>query len=108
MLDLFPDLELAVEDNEPVLAHEFFDTVKKWVGNLRESIVEAQHRNHESMLKLHNILHHEEPRVAEDVVMMNSEEVVPPPRMDVEGPRVQHPPEPAPQVRWSLSFLVGN
>jgi len=101
VLDLFPDLELAVEDNEPLLAHEFFETVKKWVGNLRESIVEAQHRNHESMLKLHNILHHEEPRVAEEVTMMNSEEILPnePPRMEFHNLGITQPSETIPEVR---------
>lgn len=31
VLDMFPDLELAVEDGEPALAHSFFTTVKDWV-----------------------------------------------------------------------------
>ena len=114
---MFPDLELAVEDGEPSLAHDFFNTgtsplppthqpthllslshiykkdlatslqppthlcttaphsnrlthlhpthppthlpsqiVKRWVGDLRHTVAEAQHRNQESMFKLHNIL----------------------------------------------------
>ncbi|CAM9976274.1 unnamed protein product, partial [Choristocarpus tenellus] len=28
VLDLFPDLALAVEEGEPALAHDFFSTVK--------------------------------------------------------------------------------
>jgi len=56
VLELFPDLELAIEDDEPALAHEFFETVKKWVGELRRRVAEAQHRNQESMFKLHKIL----------------------------------------------------
>ena len=57
---MFPDLELAIEDDEPALAHDFFETVKKWVGELRHTVAEAQHRNQESMFKLHNILVKEE------------------------------------------------
>ncbi|EWM20004.1 calcium calmodulin-dependent protein kinase 1 [Nannochloropsis gaditana] len=29
VLEMFPDLELAIEDDEPSLAHDFFETVRK-------------------------------------------------------------------------------
>lgn len=37
VLDMFPDLELAVEDGEPTLAHGFFNTVKNWVVSGKSS-----------------------------------------------------------------------
>jgi hypothetical protein len=43
VLDMFPDLELAVEDGEPALAHSFFTTVKDWVVRLHSPHTSHQH-----------------------------------------------------------------
>jgi hypothetical protein len=45
VLELFPDLALAVEEEEPALAHEFFSTVKSWVGELYGAVTEVQRNN---------------------------------------------------------------
>jgi hypothetical protein len=45
VLELFPDLTLAVEEEEPALAHEFFSTVKSWVGELYGAVTEVQRNN---------------------------------------------------------------
>jgi serine/threonine protein kinase len=42
VLELFPDLMLAVEEGEPTLAHDFFSTVKTWVGALYHTVHEVQ------------------------------------------------------------------
>lgn len=126
VLDMFPDLELAVEDGEPTLAHGFFNTVKTWVvrtlacycccctraavacfkpsgsrsrpqkltgvsvwfvgvdgpqGDLRRTVSEAQHRNHESMIKLHKILvRGDSPRHATSAGVANQQQQQPAPR----------------------------
>ncbi|CAM9213000.1 unnamed protein product [Phaeothamnion confervicola] len=45
VLELFPDLYLAVEENEPALAHDFFSTVRSWVAELYKAVTEVQTRN---------------------------------------------------------------
>ncbi|KAG5177915.1 hypothetical protein JKP88DRAFT_331110, partial [Tribonema minus] len=45
VLELFPDLTLAVEEQEPALAHEFFSTVRSWVGDLYGAVKEVQAKN---------------------------------------------------------------
>ena len=57
VLDLFPDLELAVEEGAPQLAAEFFSVVRNWVVELRETVTQTQRANHESMLQIHAIIH---------------------------------------------------
>lgn len=52
MLDLFPDLELAVEEGAPELASDFFSVVRGWVVELRDTVVSTQLANHESMLQV--------------------------------------------------------
>ncbi|KAG5181298.1 hypothetical protein JKP88DRAFT_129722, partial [Tribonema minus] len=46
VLELFPDLTLAVEEREPALAREFFATVRAWVGELYAAVKEVQQANH--------------------------------------------------------------
>ena len=46
---MFPDLELAIEEDEPKLAVEFFTMVKNWVAELRELVVSTQDANKVSM-----------------------------------------------------------
>jgi hypothetical protein len=46
---MFPDLVLAVEENEPALAREFFDVVRQWVIELHASIVVTQKANQSSI-----------------------------------------------------------
>eukprot|EP01042_Synura_sphagnicola_P000555 gene555-599_t len=48
VLNLFPDLELAVEEGEPSLAAEFFNMVRQWVGELREMSAVNLHLHTES------------------------------------------------------------
>lgn len=52
VLDLFPDLELAVEEGAPELASDFFSVVRGWVVELRDTVVSTQLANHESMLQV--------------------------------------------------------
>ncbi len=49
VLDMFPDLELAIEEGEPQLAMNFFSTVKTWVVELRELVSSTQQKNKLSM-----------------------------------------------------------
>lgn len=49
VLNMFPDLELAVEEGEPQLAANFFATVKEWVTDLRELVNSTQTINKASM-----------------------------------------------------------
>ena len=46
---MFPDLELAIEEDEPQLAVEFFTMVKNWVAELRELVMMTQEANKVSM-----------------------------------------------------------
>ena len=52
VLNMFPDLELAVEEGEPALAAEFFGMVKEWVAELREMVTTTQGINKASMYKV--------------------------------------------------------
>jgi len=52
VLNLFPDLELAVEEGEPSLAAEFFNMVRQWVGELREMVAATQAANRASMVEV--------------------------------------------------------
>lgn len=45
VLDMFPDLELAVQEGEPTLAIEFFNMVKGWVVELKELVKVTQAAN---------------------------------------------------------------
>ena len=56
VLNMFPDLELAVEEGEPELAAEFFDVVKGWVVELRNLVATTQQANHASMEKIQTIV----------------------------------------------------
>jgi hypothetical protein len=49
VLNMFPDLELAIEEDEPQLAVEFFTMVKNWVAELRELVMMTQEANKVSM-----------------------------------------------------------
>ena len=42
VLQLFQDLELAVEEGEPQLALDFFNLVRTWVGELKEAVLSTQ------------------------------------------------------------------
>lgn len=57
VLELFPDLELAVEEGAPQLAADFFSVVRSWVIELRDTVTTTQLANHESMLQIHAIIH---------------------------------------------------
>jgi serine/threonine protein kinase len=56
VLNLFPDLELAIEEGEPGLAADFFTVVKGWVGELRELVKSTQEANHASMMQIQAIV----------------------------------------------------
>lgn len=56
VLNMFPDLELAVEEEEPQLAAEFFNIVKGWVMELREQVMNTQKINKASMLQIQRVV----------------------------------------------------
>ena len=56
VLAMFPDLELAVEEEEPQLAAEFFKMVKDWVVKLREMVQSTQLINKASMDQIQSIV----------------------------------------------------
>lgn len=56
VLAMFPDLELAVEEEEPQLAAEFFKMVKEWVVELREMVQSTQLINKASMDQIQSIV----------------------------------------------------
>lgn len=56
VLDMFPDLELAVEEGVPQLAHEFFGVVKGWVTELRTMVSSTQQANQASMMQIQTIV----------------------------------------------------
>lgn len=49
VLGMFPDLELAVEEGEPVMAANFFTMVRTWVVDLRMLVNSTQTANRASM-----------------------------------------------------------
>ena len=49
VLNMFPDLELAVEEGEPALAVAFFNMVRGWVVELRALVHSTQDVNKASM-----------------------------------------------------------
>jgi hypothetical protein len=53
---MFPDLELAVEEGEPVLASHLFEMVKTWVVELRELVNTTQAANQASMAQIQTIV----------------------------------------------------
>lgn len=58
VLNMFPDLELAVEEEEPALAAEFFNLVKQWVVELREQVGNTQKLNKQSMAQIQKVVEH--------------------------------------------------
>eukprot|EP00428_Durinskia_dybowskii_P078564 CAMPEP_0170361836 /NCGR_PEP_ID=MMETSP0117_2-20130122/4014_1 /TAXON_ID=400756 /ORGANISM="Durinskia baltica, Strain CSIRO CS-38" /LENGTH=931 /DNA_ID=CAMNT_0010616219 /DNA_START=249 /DNA_END=3044 /DNA_ORIENTATION=- len=56
VLQMFPDLELAVEEGEPQLAADFFGMVKGWVAELREMVNSTQGINKASMFQIQQIV----------------------------------------------------
>lgn len=56
VLDMFPDLELAVEEGIPELATEFFRLVRGWIADLHAMVHAAQAHNQKSMLQVPNLL----------------------------------------------------
>eukprot|EP01039_Chlorochromonas_danica_P009194 gene9194-10154_t len=56
VLEMFPDLELAVEEEEPQLAAEFFNIVKGWVVELREVVASTQKINKASMNQIQKVV----------------------------------------------------
>merc|ERR1711871_1201234 len=56
VLDMFPDLELAVDEGVPELANEFFTIVKGWVVELRDLVSSTQKANHASMIQIQTIV----------------------------------------------------
>lgn len=56
VLEMFPDLELAVDENEPKLAQNFFDTVRQWVAELKVSVQAAQKANQSSLSQIQELV----------------------------------------------------
>lgn len=56
VLELFPDLELAIDEGEPKLATEFFNMVKGWVAELRELVNNTQKINKASMGQIQKVV----------------------------------------------------
>ena len=56
VLNMFPDLQLAVEEGEPQLATEFFTIVKGWVVELRTMVAATQKANQASMAQIQTIV----------------------------------------------------
>jgi hypothetical protein len=56
VLNLFPDLELAMEDGEPRLAEDFFNVVKSWVTELRQTVQNTQSSNRQGMQQIQSII----------------------------------------------------
>lgn len=56
VLNMFPDLQLAVEAGEPRLASEFFKLVKGWVTELRSMVMTTQEANQASMAQIQTIV----------------------------------------------------
>jgi hypothetical protein len=53
---MFPDLELAITENEPLLANEFFGMVKGWVAELLSMVGNTQKANKASMDQIQTIV----------------------------------------------------
>lgn len=56
VLGMFPDLEMAVEEEEPQLAASFFNLVKVWVAELRELVGTTQKINKASMSQIQKVV----------------------------------------------------
>ena len=56
VLNMFPDLELAVEEGEPELAVGFFNMVRGWVVELRGLVKTTQEVNKQSMQQIQLIV----------------------------------------------------
>jgi hypothetical protein len=56
VLSMFPDLELAIEEDEPKLAADFFEVVKGWVSELREQVASTQKINKASMNQIQKVV----------------------------------------------------
>lgn len=56
VLHLFQDLELAIEEEEPKLAENFFNTVRGWVVELRDLVIKTQSGNNASMSQIQSIV----------------------------------------------------
>ncbi|CAM9845373.1 unnamed protein product, partial [Heterosigma akashiwo] len=56
VLDIFADLELAVEEKEPELAQQFFESLRKWVGELHTQIQELQVQQRSSTNQVHDLM----------------------------------------------------
>ncbi len=56
VLNMFPDLQLAVEEGEPQLATDFFTIVKGWVAELRTMVTATQKANQASMAQIQTIV----------------------------------------------------
>eukprot|EP01034_Spumella_vulgaris_P029397 gene29397-36446_t len=56
VLSMFPDLELAIEEDEPKLAAELFGMVKGWVAELGELVKTTQAANKASMDQIQDIV----------------------------------------------------
>lgn len=52
VLNMFPDLELAVEEGEPQLAVSLFGMAKGWIADLRTIVSETQSVNKASMAQV--------------------------------------------------------
>jgi serine/threonine protein kinase len=56
VLEMFPDLELAIEEDEPKLATDFFNMVKSWVVELKQEVDKTQQLNKASMNQIQRVV----------------------------------------------------
>mmetsp|Transcript_33982 Transcript_33982/g.44864 ORF Transcript_33982/g.44864 Transcript_33982/m.44864 type:complete len:799 (+) Transcript_33982:93-2489(+) len=56
VLDIFSDLELAVEENEPELAQSFFSSIRKWMDELSTNIKAIQTQQKEVTQQVHQLM----------------------------------------------------
>jgi len=56
VLEIFSDLELAVEENEPDLASDFFSSLRGWVDDLSKGIKDVQEKQRDSTMKVHVLM----------------------------------------------------
>jgi calcium/calmodulin-dependent protein kinase I len=78
VLDMFPDLELAISEGEPQLAAEFFTMVKAWVVELIAMVGTTQKANHASMEQIQVIVEKSTHELHNDMLQkMNALSIVP-------------------------------
>jgi hypothetical protein len=56
VLEMFPDLQLSVEEGETAMAANFFGMVRLWVGELRVLVHSTQDANRAAMEQVDSVL----------------------------------------------------